>query len=305
MIEKKCEDTNEIEEWFNTVSSCNILLEKDIEKICSKAKEILIKEQNIQPIQTPITVCGDVHGQFYDVLELFKVGGKCPDVNYLFLGDYVDRGLYSVETVTLLFLLKIRYPTKVYILRGNHECRQITQAYGFYDECLRKFGNVNAWKSITDLFDYLPLGSVIDSSIFAVHAGLSPHIQSIDQLQLLDRVQEIPHEGIISDILWSDPDNCEGWDESPRGVGYIFGKDISQQFNHTNHLKCIARAHQLQNNGYSWTHDMNVVTIFSAPNYCYRCDNLAAIMDIDEHMNYEFIQFEAFPREKQKKLGTM
>uniref|UniRef100_A0A8C0TXT0 Serine/threonine-protein phosphatase n=2 Tax=Passeriformes TaxID=9126 RepID=A0A8C0TXT0_CYACU len=130
-----------------------------------QAKEILTKESNVQEVRCPVTVCGDVHGQFHDLMELFRIGGKSPDTNYLFMGDYVDRGYYSVETVTLLVALKVRYPERITILRGNHESRQITQVYGFYDECLRKYGNANVWKYFTDLFDYLPLTALVDGQV--------------------------------------------------------------------------------------------------------------------------------------------
>jgi serine/threonine-protein phosphatase 2A catalytic subunit len=130
-----------------------------------QAKEIFQKESNVQAVKAPVTVCGDIHGQFYDLMELFKIGGKAPETNYLFMGDYVDRGYYSVETVTLLVGLKVRYPTRIYMTRGNHESRQITQVYGFYDECMRKYGNANVWKYFTDLFDYLPLTAIVDSQV--------------------------------------------------------------------------------------------------------------------------------------------
>jgi serine/threonine-protein phosphatase 2A catalytic subunit len=179
------------------------------------------------------------------------------------IGDYVDRGYYSVETVTLLVSLKIRYPQRITILRGNHESRQITQVYGFYDECLRKYGNANVWKYFTDLFDYLPLTALIENQIFCLHGGLSPSIDTLDNIRSLDRIQEVPHEGPMCDLLWSDPDDRCGWGISPRGAGYTFGQDISEAFNHNNGLTLVARAHQLVMEGYNWSQDRNVVTIFS------------------------------------------
>ena len=168
-----------------------------------------------------------------------------------------------METVTLLVALKIRYPSRITILRGNHESRQITQVYGFYDECLRKYGNANVWKYFTDLFDYLPLTALIDNQIFCLHGGLSPSIDTLDNIRALDRIQEVPHEGPMCDLLWSDPDDRCGWGISPRGAGYTFGQDISEAFNHNNGLTLIARAHQLVMEGYNWSQDRNVVTIFS------------------------------------------
>jgi len=153
-----------------------------------QAKEIISKESNVQPVNAPVTICGDIHGQFHDLMELFRIGGKSPDTNYLFMGDYVDRGYYSVETVTLLVALKVRYRDRLTILRGNHESRQITQVYGFYDECLRKYGNVNVWKYFTDLFDLLPLSAVVENKIFALHGGLSPSLDTLEQIRQLDRV---------------------------------------------------------------------------------------------------------------------
>lgn len=246
---------------------------------------MLLGESNVQPVRAPVTICGDVHGQLHDLLELFKIGGQPPDTNYLFMGDYVDRGYYSVETVSLLLTLKTRYPDRIHLLRGNHESRQITQVYGFFDECVRKYGSGNVWKMFTDLFDYLPLTAVVEDQIFCLHGGLSPSIDTLDHIRQLDRVQEVPHEGSMCDLLWSDPDDRRGWGISPRGAGYTFGSDISEMFNHRNGLTLVSRAHQLVMDGYNWTHSMNVLTIFSAPNYCYRCGNQAAIMEVDEYLN--------------------
>ncbi|CAG8962180.1 hypothetical protein HYFRA_00005229 [Hymenoscyphus fraxineus] len=282
--------------WIEALMQCKQLAEVDVQRLCEKAREVLQEESNVQPVKCPVTVCGDIHGQFHDLMELFRIGGPNPDTNYLFMGDYVDRGYYSVETVTLLVALKIRYPSRITILRGNHESRQITQVYGFYDECLRKYGNANVWKYFTDLFDYLPLTALIDNQIFCLHGGLSPSIDTLDNIKALDRIQEVPHEGPMCDLLWSDPDDRCGWGISPRGAGYTFGQDISEAFNHNNGLTLVARAHQLVMEGYNWSQDRNVVTIFSAPNYCYRCGNQAAIMEIDEHLKYTFLQFDPCPR---------
>lgn len=272
------------------------LEEDEIRVLCAKAREILMMEPNVKEVNCPVTVCGDVHGQFYDLLELFRIGGDIPDTNYLFMGDYVDRGYYSVETASLLVCLKVRYPNRVAILRGNHESRQITQVYGFYDECMKKYASPAVWTYFTDLFDYLPLTGLVEKQIFCLHGGLSPAVESLDQIRAMDRMQEVPHEGPMCDLLWSDPDDRMGWNVSPRGAGYNFGQDISEGFNHSNRLTLIARAHQLVMEGYNWSHERNVVTVFSAPNYCYRCGNQAAIMELDDELNYSFLQFDPSPR---------
>ena len=275
----------DVDQDIETLKKCQIIPEEAVNRLCAKAKEILMEEENVHHIPIPATIVGDIHGQFYDLLELFDVGGHVPSVNYVFMGDFVDRGYYSVETFLLLLALKVRYPKRVTLIRGNHESRQITQVYGFYDECLRKYGTANVWKYFTDLFDYLPLTALVENVIFCLHGGLSPSIDTLDNVRTLDRVQEVPHEGPMCDLLWSDPDDRAGWGISPRGAGYTFGQDITEQYNHTNGLKLVSRAHQLVMEGYNWAHDANVVTIFSAPNYCYRCGNQAAIMQVDEQLS--------------------
>ena len=287
----------ELDQWIEQLYDRKHLAEPQVKTLCEKAKEILSKESNVQEVKCPVTICGDVHGQFKDVKELFEIGGMSPNTNYLFMGDYVDRGHYSVETVSLLLALKVRYNNRITILRGNHESRQITQVYGFYDECLRKYnGNPNVWKRFTDLFDFLPTTALVDNQVFALHGGLSPAIDKLDSIRYLDRFQEVPHEGPGCDLLWSDPDDRDGWGISPRGVGYTFGQDISETFNHTNGLTLISRAHQLVMEGYNWCHEKSVVTVFSAPNYCYRCGNQAAIMELEEGFKLNFLQYDAAPR---------
>ena len=225
----------------NDSSSADTLSEKEVKELCERAKDILREEMNVQKIPAPVSIVGDIHGQYHDLVELFRLGGPAPDTNYLFLGDYVDRGYYSVECVTLVVALKVRYPSRITILRGNHESRQITQVYGFYDECLRKYGTPNVWGYFTDLFDFLPLAAVVENSIFCPHGGLSPSIETLDAILSLDRILEIPHEGPICDLMWSDPDDTSGWGISPRGAGYIFGADITEKFNHVNGLKFIVK----------------------------------------------------------------
>ena len=195
------------------------------------------------------------------------MGGECPDTNYLFLGDFVDRGFYSVETFLLLLALKVRYPDRITLIRGNHESRQITQVYGFYDECLKKFGSVNVWRYCTEIFDYLSLSALIEDRVMCVHGGLSPSINTLDQIRALDRKQEVPHDGAMCDLLWSDPEDIEGWGLSPRGAGYLFGGNIVGQFTHVNRIDTIARAHQLVMEGFKYMFDKQLVTVWSAPNY--------------------------------------
>ena len=311
-------------------------------------------------------------------MELFRVGGDVPDTNYLFMGDFVDRGFYSLESFLLLLCLKVRYPDRITLIRGNHESRQITTVYGFYDECLRKYGSANVWRYCCEVFDYLALGALVtgaatdlaptDASfadpmsqsqatsvdtedveieilnsagqiinrfprnrqsqsqdmsqlsnppsspsqnqdqtpsrngapgtgasgasrgssgnsggaVLCVHGGLSPLIDSIDKIRLLDRKQEVPHEGAMCDLLWSDPDEIDGWGLSPRGAGFLFGADIVKCFNHKNDLSLICRAHQLVMEGFKEMFDSTIVTVWSAPNYCYRCGNVAAILELGE-----------------------
>jgi len=217
--------------------------------------------------------------------------------NYLFMGDFVDRGFYSVETFLLLLALKVRYPDRITLIRGNHESRQITQVYGFYDECLRKYGSITVWRYCTEIFDYLSLSAIIDGKIFCVHGGLSPSIQTLDQIRTIDRKQEVPHDGPMCDLLWSDPEDTQGWGVSPRGAGYLFGSDVVSQFNTANDIEMICRAHQLVMEGYKWHFSETVLTVWSAPNYCYRCGNVAAILELDENLQRDFTIFEAAPQE--------
>lgn len=272
----------DLDYWLEEVKNKRALVPAHLLKqICEKLKEILVKESNVVHIQAPVSVVGDVHGQFYDLLEIFRIGGQCPDTNYLFLGDYVDRGYHSVETMTLLCLLKLRYPDRIWLLRGNHESRAVTQVYGFYLECQRKYGSLDIWHTFTDLFDYLTLSVVIEDRIFCIHGGLSPALFCLDQIRVLDRFREIPHEGLIADIMWSDPEAAkDDFQLSPRGAGYTYGGEAVKQFMLANDMEHILRAHQLCMEGYEVLFDDRLSTVWSAPNYCYRCGNLASVLEV-------------------------
>ena len=274
------------DKWLEDLKELKCLSERDLKLLCEKAKEIFIEESNVQNVSAPVIICGDIHGQIYDLLELFKKGGDIPNSRYVFMGDYVDRGYNGVEVLELLLALKIKYPEHITLLRGNHESRQICFAYGFYEEITRKYGNANAWEYFTDLFDYLPLAALVEGKIFCVHGGLSPYISTVDQIRLINRKMEIPREGVFCDLMWSDPDDIETWIISCRGAGWIYGWKVVDEFTHINGLELICRAHQLVMEGFKyWFQNKNLCTVWSAPNYCYRCGNRASILKLDSDLS--------------------
>ncbi|GME72873.1 hypothetical protein B5S28_g2030 [[Candida] boidinii] len=292
-----CNDLFDLDQCLEKLYKGQLLSEPIVDQLCFKLKELLIKESNIVHIQTPVTVVGDIHGQFYDLLEIFKIGGFPPNTNYLFLGDYVDRGYHSIETITLLIVLKLKYPNRINLIRGNHESRQITTNYGFYTECLTKYGSGSKiWSILTDLFDYLILSAIIDNQLFCVHGGLSPNVQTIDSILVIDRFKEIPHDGPMADLVWSDPDlELLNFRISSRGAGYQFGVNVVNKFLTINKFERIYRAHQLCNEGYQTFWKGKVNTVWSAPNYCYRCGNKASILELFDKDNFRFNVFDASP----------
>ncbi len=287
---------NQIDQWCEELKTCKHLPERSLKQLCDLVVEYLIEESNVQPVSSPVTVCGNIHGQFYDLMRLFETGGPLPDTRYVFMGDFVDRGYYSLETFTLLLAFKARWPEKIALLRGNHESRQITQVYGFYDECQQKYGNPNPWKYCCRVFDHLPIAAVIDGRVFCVHGGLSPEIRTIDQIRTIDRNQEIPHEGSFCDLVWADPEDIDDWNfTSTVGYSVLFGRRPVSQFLQCNGLQLVCRSHQLVQEGYKFMFDDQLVTVWSAPNYCYRCGNVASILSLDNDLNQTFHIFEAVP----------
>ena len=265
------------------------LNEKEIKYVINKSYNIIVNQPVFIELDSPINICGDVHGQFYDLLRLFNYGGEPPKANYLFLGDYVDRGKNSLETIVLLLAYKIKYPENFFLLRGNHESDNINKTYGFYDECKRRF-SIKLWKKFNDLFNIFPISAIIKDKILCMHGGLSPNLQSLDQLKNIIRPTEIPDSGLLCDLLWSDPNttNADTWGENERGVSYTFSENVVENFLDKYDLDLICRAHQVVENGYEFFAHRQLVTIFSAPNYCGEFDNAGAFIMIDGNLMCTF-----------------
>jgi len=201
-----------------------------------------------------------------------------PEASYLFLGDYVDRARQSIETIALLLCYKIKYPGLVFLLRGNHECAALNRIYGFFDECKRRY-SVKLWRVFGDCFNCMPVAALVARRVLCMHGGLSPELEHLDQIRAIQRPTEVPEDGLLCDLLWSDPDpKLLGWTYSSRGVSYCFGPDVAAKFLEKLDLDLICRAHQVVEDGYEFQCGRRLVTIFSAPNYCGEFDNAGGMM---------------------------
>ncbi|KNC79759.1 serine/threonine-protein phosphatase PP1-beta [Sphaeroforma arctica JP610] len=277
------------------------LLESEIIGLCMRTREIFLEQPVLLELAAPIKVCGDIHGQYYDLLRLFEYGGFPPEANYIFMGDYVDRGKQSLETICLLLAYKIKYPENFFLLRGNHECASINRIYGFYDECKRRY-SIKLWKTFTDCFNCLPVAAIIDEKIFCCHGGLSPDLKHMDQIRDLNRPQDVPDSGLLCDLLWSDPDkDISSWGDNDRGVSWTFGAEEVANFLAQHDLDLICRAHQVVEDGYEFFANRQLVTLFSAPNYCGEFDNAGAMMSVDESLMCSFQILK--PAEKKTKFS--
>ena len=264
------------------------LSEAEIKWLCNTSKEIFLNQPVLLELEAPIKICGDIHGQFYDLLRLFEFGGYPPDSNYLFLGDYVDRGKQSLETICLLLAYKVKYPENFFMTRGNHECSSINRIYGFYDECKKRF-SIKLWKTFTDSFNCLPVAAILDDKIICMHGGLGPDLETVDKIRNIIRPTDVPERGLLCDLLWSDPDDSSnGFGSNERGVSVVFNGKIVQTFLKNNDLDLICRAHQVVEEGYEFFADRKLVTVFSAPNYCGEFDNAGAMMSVSEDLNCSF-----------------
>ena len=252
--------------------------------LCEEVTKIFLNQPVCLYLETPVNVCGDIHGQYSDLIRLFEAGGYPTDVNYLFLGDYVDRGEQSIETICLLFCFKIKCSNNFFLLRGNHECASLNREYGFYDECKRRY-NVKLLKKFVDVFNCMPYFAIVEDKIIFMHGGLSPSLKNLGQLNEIIRPTDVPDEGLLCDLVWSDPEsNLKGWELNDRGVSYTFNEKIVDNFLTIHNLEVLVRAHQVVEKGYEFFNGRKCVTIFSAPNYCGEFDNAGAMMVINEDL---------------------
>jgi len=282
--------------------------------LCDNVVEILRTEDSLVEVALPCRVYGDIHGQLLDLLEFFnafswpdKRRGDIFSMNYVFLGDFVDRGMYSCDVVSLLFSLKILYPSKVFLIRGNHEDRMMNSNFGFHADCHKKFGQdgEDTWQRINDVFEFLPISALVEKAILCIHGGIGDSIASLDDLRGIPKpitvVAEITaattrQDRIVLDALWSDPtdnDQVLGVHSSPRGTNTCrFGPDCVHEFNRRNGLKLIIRAHECVQHGYQYFAGGQLLTVFSATNYCNQYNNDGAMVvlvkdektgDVEEH----------------------
>lgn len=252
--------------YAGKVTKAVCLKNAEITAICTAAREVLLSQPALVELAPPVKIVGDVHGQYTDLLRMFEMCGFPPSANYLFLGDYVDRGKQSLETILLLLCYKLKFPENFFLLRGNHECANVTRVYGFYDECKRRC-TIKVWKTFVDTFNCLPIASIVAGKIFCVHGGLSPSLTDMDDIRNIARPTDVPDYGLLNDLLWSDPAEMDSnWEANERGVSYVFGKAVIMDFLQRHDFDLVCRAHMVVEDGYEFFSDRILVTVFSAPN---------------------------------------
>jgi serine/threonine-protein phosphatase PP1 catalytic subunit len=270
-------------------------------QLLRQVREVLLSQPALLEIPGPITIVGDIHGQFHDLLRIFDRLQYPPGTTYLFLGDYIDRGKNSIECLCLLLAYKVKYPNRIYLLRGNHECSAVNRLYGFYDDVV-KYLPARMYSLFSDVFDCLPLAAIVQNKVFCIHGGLSPDLRSVDEIRSRKRPQEIRDSGKFAHLLWGDPDprpDAARFDRNDRGTGVVFSIDAVTDFLNTNGLESMVRAHQVVTEGYEYSFGdrKELVTVFSAPNYLGQFGNKGAVMQLDAEVIPTFVQFEPIKRE--------
>ena len=280
----------------------------DILELVSTFKNIIKSESNVIKVQDPLIIVGDLHGQFYDLLRIFTKGGDPSITKYLFLGDYVDRGAFSIECVLYLMSLKINFKNTFYMLRGNHECRRLTSYFNFKMECEVKY-DLEIYENIMEAFDCLPLVCIINERFIALHGGISPTITYVNDIHKFNRFTEPPTDGAFCDILWADPIEKDvdalvtDWAPNrTRGCSFVFGAKAAIPFLNCNNYLTVIRGHEVQLDGFKinqWNTQVefpSVITVFSAPNYCDVYNNKGAFIKfIDSNINIQQCNFSPHP----------
>ncbi|KAI9349094.1 Metallo-dependent phosphatase-like protein [Obelidium mucronatum] len=280
---------------------------KYVYKIMLATKALFENAPTIVDIPVPegkkITVCGDIHGQFYDLLNIFKMNGLPSNENmYLFNGDFVDRGSFSVECILALLAFKMMYPNGLFLSRGNHETDDMNKVYGFEGEVKAKYSDV-MFKLFSEIFNAVPLGNLIGGKILVIHGGLfSRDGVTMDEIRKIDRFRQPGSEGLMVELLWSDPQPMPGRGRSKRGVGVQFGPDVTEAFCKENGLDVIIRSHEVKHDGYEVAHNGRCITIFSAPNYCDNVGNRGAFINIGPDLKLNYTQFQAVPHPNVKAM---
>ncbi|XP_065051782.1 serine/threonine-protein phosphatase 5-like [Rhopilema esculentum] len=277
-------------------------------EILLQIKEYFSKGPSLCEIEIPetnkFTVCGDIHGQYYDLLNIFDMNGIPSKENpYLFNGDFVDRGSFSVEVILTLFGFKLLYPDFFFMARGNHESSTMNQMYGFEGEVKSKYSSSMA-ELFTEVYNLLPLAHVINGKILAMHGGLfSEDGVKLNDIKAIDRNRQPPESGLMCDLLWSDPQPQNGRSPSKRGVGTMFGPDVTFKFCKENGLDYIIRSHEVKEEGYEVAHEGKCITVFSAPNYCDQMGNKGAYITLDKTLKPKFTSFAAVPHPDVKPMA--
>ncbi|XP_027061680.2 serine/threonine-protein phosphatase 5 isoform X4 [Coffea arabica] len=278
-------------------------------QIVLQTREMLRSLPTLVDVNVPdgkhFTVCGDVHGQFYDLLNIFELNGFPSEDNpYLFNGDFVDRGSFSVEVILTLFAFKCMCPTAMYLARGNHESKSMNKIYGFEGEVRSKLSEIFV-ELFAEVFCCLPLAHVINNKIFVVHGGLfSVDGVKLSEISAIDRFREPPEEGLMCELLWSDPQPQLGRGPSKRGVGLSFGADVTKKFLKENNLDLVVRSHEVKDEGYEIEHDGKLITVFSAPNYCDQMGNKGAFIRFEApSLKPNIVTFSAVPHPDVKPMA--
>ncbi|KAI1718638.1 calcineurin-like phosphoesterase domain-containing protein [Ditylenchus destructor] len=280
--------------------------ERDQAKVLHDCKDILMSQPMCVELEPPLCICGDIHGQFSDLMRIFNKTKFPNETNYLFLGDYVDRGRMNLETILYLVCCKVKYPQTFFILRGNHETSIVNRIYGFYEEIVRRYQSPRLYQLYQEVFDCMPLTALVGGRILCMHGGLSPEMwgTTMPLTKLLNSIhrplQDPPNPSLPLDLLWADPDlDTRGYRTSVRGVSCTFGEMVVNKLTEKFDIDMIVRAHQVVQDGYEFFANRKLVTIFSAPHYCGQFDNAAAVMTVSESLECSFKIFRPkFPREQ-------